>query len=675
MIDTLVALFLVGFLFVFCFQVLIFLFPALIVDVGVTSQNSIFNVANVIATLLSIPIFLVGIATLMSIGTTFVQDAWNGGILIRSAIGLSKLVIELFYTTSFLIVPIFTFCVALLVKSNSPWKVAARAWAISVLVVFIIFSVAVTYRELKACFEMVLIYYGSDIDGEGSTWKRWLLLARRAALLSQAAHLSGTRQENYLVSGGEEPPEGGYSQSPDYRPTRVSTDFLGHLTSMSQGCCPEEWRIYDVLDPPVRLYTTEDVRDILPFLTKHNWSLEAVCCQKRKSALISAAKGPSALSQRQMQMSVVCSFVGGAILMLYVVGILVWIDTGLMFYISASVICILCCLLPMVTAAWRAYKMHSDMNQDLQKEEEEGHRADQNRNDEHKTNSSNKEEKDRETMYQVFEKVRITRPRPWYCYTRMALDMTFLFFWPLIVLFRTKNYPVGAIFLILGIFTGLLRYFDASSVLSELGSLSGIDVEDEDVMVAEDNTASNSKLHAHKLLAKSRLSEIVGSILRNDAVGRWMWFFGVLILLVFFLVLSAASSPDTKPGNRPPIVLVDDFYYPPQEETLAYPTCELTKGFKLPLIGNSALVDFAFFSAMAYETPNITEKVLGVWLGEPGSVVDEDVFVSTWRNESGTSDNAVYFKLFTFPALPDFALLSLRGSEVREEPRHRAPHT
>lgn len=54
-------------------------------------------------------------------------------------------------------------------------------------------------------------------------------------------------------------------------------------------------------------------------------------------------------------------------------------------------------------------------------------------------------------------------------------------------------------------------------------------------------------------------------------------------MAIVFLFLSAQQSSDeVKPqdrGPRPPVLLVDDFYYPPSNNTLAYPTCKLTKGF------------------------------------------------------------------------------------------------
>jgi hypothetical protein len=109
--------------------------------------------------------------------------------------------------------------------------------------------------------------------------------------------------------------------------------------------------------------------------------------------------------------------------------------------------------------------------------------------------------------------------------------------------------------------------------------------------------------------------------------------------------------------------LVPDFYYPVQPD-LSYPTCELTKGFRLPAsVGSSQLVDFAFLSAMAYEEPNVTKPLLDAWFG-PGRVVDETDFVARYRVETNTQVIPVYYKLFSFPSLPGVGVVSIRGSQT-----------
>ena len=62
---TLVTILFVGFLFVFCFQVLIFLFIALPVNSGYTSENPKVEPLSILSSLLSFPLMTYGMASLM----------------------------------------------------------------------------------------------------------------------------------------------------------------------------------------------------------------------------------------------------------------------------------------------------------------------------------------------------------------------------------------------------------------------------------------------------------------------------------------------------------------------------------------------------------------------------------------------------------------------------------
>ena len=119
-------------------------------------------------------------------------------------------------------------------------------------------------------------------------------------------------------------------------------------------------------------------------------------------------------------------------------------------------------------------------------------------------------------------------------------------------------------------------------------------------------------------------------------------------------------------GERPPILLVDDFYYKGEDNTLAYPTCKLTKGFEFT--GNSGvesasdLGDYSFLSALSYEKSSVVTYLLDQWFG-PKVLVDEEEFVTQYRKDTGTS-SPVYFKLFSLPEYPGYGIMSIRGSET-----------
>ena len=77
---TLVSILLVGYCFVLCFQIILFLFLNLPVESGATSLSQERRPINIVGIILSIPIFLFGMSSLMALGTSFASDAWNGGM-------------------------------------------------------------------------------------------------------------------------------------------------------------------------------------------------------------------------------------------------------------------------------------------------------------------------------------------------------------------------------------------------------------------------------------------------------------------------------------------------------------------------------------------------------------------------------------------------------------------
>lgn len=111
-------------------------------------------------------------------------------------------------------------------------------------------------------------------------------------------------------------------------------------------------------------------------------------------------------------------------------------------------------------------------------------------------------------------------------------------------------------------------------------------------------------------LQKARVSQLLSRITKNRTITGWMWLFGFLAMALGLMLYTALDTTETDPeGGRPAIVQVEDFYYPP-EEGIVYPTCELGRGFSFLESGQPGnLLDFAFLSAISYET----QKVAQVW--------------------------------------------------------------
>mmetsp|Transcript_14453 Transcript_14453/g.40241 ORF Transcript_14453/g.40241 Transcript_14453/m.40241 type:complete len:977 (+) Transcript_14453:144-3074(+) len=633
---TLIALLIFGYAFAFCFQIILFLFVNLATDARPTSDSDLddapVNVAaETISTLLSIPIFLFGLSSLMAIATTFVTEAWSGGYLIRSVFGVPAILAEAVYFVFFLLIPTITFLSALFARVENPWEITCYAWLGCVAFVFISFALGITWWEVSSCFQLLSIHYVEDDSEELSSFVKTLRKVHRAILLSQTQIFSGYKREQYLVTDKDVAPKGGYTFSDEHNPISVQRSLRTRILQLGCLCC-----MYDSIDPPTRIYSIEEVRDILPFITKHNFSLEAMFCSNSRSRTILSAKGPSAVAREQIISSLSCNIIGTLLITLSCISFLVWMNTKFRTYILVGVLILVCMLVPLIRSQRRVIEMFSDVNKDDLIEE----------------GDEQVEVEDETTLFSLWETSRVVQPKVWVCYAGMLLQFSFLFAWPISTLFTTGNNLIGVTFFIISVLSFLIKYLNASVVLCELGSMSSIDIE------------RTPKDDERTLQSKARLAEIAGKVSKSKDVTRWMWFFGALVLFTCYLFLGAISSDDGL-GERPPIILVDDYAYP-GETSLQYPTCAMAKGFRFSADGvdrDAALGDFAFLSALAYETTDVTSFVLPQWFTET-EVVDEDTKVKEYRE--GVKDAAVpvYFKLFTFPAVPDIAVISIRGSQT-----------
>lgn len=650
---TLISLLIFGFAFAICFQIILFLFLNLPVDAGLTTNGTEKDDVKIISTLFSVPVFLYGLSSLMAIGTTFVADCWSGGYLVRAVFGLPVVLSEILYLTLFLLIPTLTFISTLFAHFENPWESTCYAWFAITGFTFCCFGLGIVWCEVSACFQLISIHYNDNNEGNNNV----LLQIKRAILLMQTQKYSGTKNQEFIISGEEVAPEGGFSFSEEHYPMQVKRSLYTRLTQMK--CLRFIW---EPLNPAKRIYSIEEVRDVLPFVTSHTWSLESMLCSSSRDRKILSTD----LSKGQVISSFISNIIGTIFIILLFIGVLVWMNTGTAAYIFVALIGFFWCFLPLLRSNYILIKLYKDVNKVDSMEDKDEIMVDevQFREDENE-----EKQKEKMTMFRVWETTRISQPKIWVCYTGLFLEFVLLFLFPVYVLYDTGNRPVGSIFLIISIFSFLRTYFNASVILCELGSMNNIDIEKEPGKKSRElpffQHFFKLKGADKTLVLKSRLADVVGNISRSGSVVRWMYFFGFLVLLTLVMFLGAISQDDGL-GDRPPIVLVDDFYYP-GENTLQYPTCAMSKGFQLSVDGekyDTALGDYAFLSALAYEVPNVTEYLLPQWFGE-GNAIDEDAVVKKYRADSGAdADLNVYFKLFTFPSMPESAVVAIRGSQT-----------
>lgn len=649
---TLVATLMLGFLFVLCFQILLFLFVNLPVTVGETAGSSV-RADQFIGTVLSIPLFLHSMGSVMAYASTFVTDTWNGHKLFRDMMEWPEMLEEWISFIIFLAVPAITILVTLFMGLDTWWEISSYTWMVCVFVFFLFFSVVTLSCEVTACWETVALLE-KDKLGHASHYQAWYSLLWHSVLWTQRQRFAGIREERYLVHGAEPYPALGYALSPDHTPEQTRTSIYTHVT---------RWLTCAFVrrdNAPKRVYTVEEIRDIVPFVTRANWSLEKTFCLSKDARVIYATTGPQALEVDQAQSSLVCTAFGLLLLTLLLVGGLVWFGSPARLVIVFALLLFYFCAMPTIRSSWNVFRTYQAM-----------------RNVDRSANDPD-EEDIADVLYQVWETVAVTQPKDWYCWMRTGLDFVFLYLWPLVGLATTEQYPILVLFFFLGIFSALRVYCNASFVLSELGCLSDLNLFD--AKQTDDDESDGGKYSFKRkrglsrlatdrsLLAKARTSNVIGNITRSRVAGRWRTVYAILALGVFFLFALAADEEVTTPkGGRPPIVQVDDFYYPPQPE-LPYPSCKMSNTFALPSPNETAarLGDFSYLAALAYETKDVSQHYLNTWFGE-GQLVDEADFVASWRQEMGNDENPVFFKLYSIRDLPGYGIVAIRGSQTKTD--------
>jgi len=583
-------------------------------------------------------------------GSAFVVDTYNGAALFRSTL------LEIYYMCVFIIVPMLTFAFALMTGNEEPWRLTAASWAICIAVTFTIWGCAVTYKQALACFWLVERYYlnqnNNEVDDDESTvdtsnvlqqrkttskqdeeahlmsseLKYLLKIAHTTILFTQTARYSGTQDQryNYHTKEGKDLAS---SRLNVQAPLEISRGIYSRITSLLVRT-----KLFKDIEPK-RCFTSDEVRDIVPYMTRNNWSMQKMWCSGDNRHQVVVASGPSALTREQVKMSAICTLTSSIVVILLICGFLVWLGMGVAIYIIVAMLGLLCCAVPIIKNGLDTVKMYESIVE---------------------TSDNSNEEDDGANLLSVWETYRITNPSTWYVYTRIFIEIVFFFLWPFISLLEKKNYPIAILFLLLSKFTFIWRYFSALDVLSTLGSITDV----------RDKTVTHRQQY--------RLSEVISRVIDKTSRKFWTWIFIVFFIVMLVLTVSANNNADTIDPDqrydynttgveRPPILLVDDFYYVGVDNTLSYPTCKLTKGFEFePGDKATSLSDYSFLSALAYEKVSVVNYTMTEWFG-PDTIIDEEDFVAQYREESGTDMSPVYFKLFSFPSYPGYAVMSIRG--------------
>ena len=625
---SLIAVLMMGFLLIFCLQILLFLFVSLVMEGGLSSKQSL-NFGHLFGAVLSIPYFIYGLASTMTMASEFVMDTWNGHQFFRSILRWSAVFIDWFSFFAFLGIPLAVM-IANMFTNEHFWEATALTWFYSAAISFCLFCFGIFVMEIWGALE--LLSHHPDYGLLDMNIKAVGKFLKRAILLRQLHGYSGVRTRTFFIEGAQEMPNPNvsYDQS-DLADTEYVTETVSWYTKFTQWM-PDKY--FNEYETPKRQFNVEDVLDREIFITDQTWSLEKFFCRRSKARSVMVVNGESSITDTQVWSSFICACLGNVLIIILVAGFLFWNGVPLV----GAVI---------MTAIFAYFNREAGMNlfkfYDSYRDTRKRRQAD--------SVSS-------ETIYQISETHRVTRPSELLCWILFGLEVFFLMIFPLWMLLDVGNKPIAFLFAILTFFSACRHYFNVPVVLTELGSLDLLDGKFIRGREAEEPTEYDKEEDWRE---KNRLSKIVARISQGARRDTWTSVITGLCLIFLFLFLSAFGAGSNNGAETDTSNLLHDFRYAPLENTFKFPTCSLTPDFALPGSNESALADYTYLAGIAYTAPESMKLMLDDWFGEDVAQDNHD-FVSEYR-ETLDTDSAVHYKLITFPNIdPEFAIVDIRGT-------------
>lgn len=658
---SMIALFMAGFLFVFCLQLLLFLFLGLTVGTGLTSQGVLIDWSQFFGTLASVPLFVYSLACALALAAAFVQDSWGGHEFFNHATKFKGVKMQWTAFGIFLGVPMIVAIASLFARAEMWWQYTALTWFSCVFALYCVFCILVIYYEIMGTLELIRKYeHYKEVDSSTNLWE----LIKYTLLMRQVQRFSGRKYYKYILDGNAVFKVRASSAA---RENTIDVSIRqGWYSKLTQWKKLQEWNLV-VETEDVRQFSMDETRDMAPFVTQDTWSLEKLFCRSRNKKYIAVINGPNALKRDQIMSSFICALIGNVLVVLFVGAFLNWLGSSVGTVIFVIVIVGLLMISP-VRQTIKMFQMIRDHREAKALDNEKKKKDDATSTRSEMTTTKN------EIIYQLTESYRINKITPRVAWTLMALEIIIFYLWPMIALFVIGNTPIALFFLLSGAISLVRHYFNAASVLREVGDFSVLD--------EEITKKDQSGLHVTKqeesviegdFYEKARLNLIVGKISHGNRRNVWVIVFAAVVGIFCSLFLGAyVLGSNEGSGGIPKVLPAEDFRYAP-ENALPYPTCRMSSEIAIPGEEDTALMDFTYLSVIAYsdsssETNN-TQDFLDAWFGADFAKDEVDV-VKEFREKNKIS-SAVQFKLISFPnltvqslndATEGFAVLTIRGT-------------
>ena len=586
---TSMAVLAAGAAFVFFVGMLLFLCADLAQHVheGIQAGRMSTTLVAFLGTLLSMPVLLRGLTSLMSLIIRFVFDVFSGGQLLR-LFGLSAVLTDWMSFFAFVGIPLFTLIGSLFAKSQNALYNTAMSGIASLATLFLAFAVLVMKHRIFVAFHLV-----QKLNQDSEAVSSLIGKMKELMLLSVRANVSG--KISYLVlhttDMSDEVRASMMAQTTDggYRMVYKNMSFLyAQMTKFRFLSC-----FFDTLEEPQRCWNQDDIYESIPYHTEQSWSLEGLFCRARTQSFIAVVGGPGALTRKQLRSSRYCVGMGLCMYLLTLVGICVWFETPP----------IIPALVALSFTCWCWFAHFRGQNQ-IRKTYKKAMNAYRNSTDQYKTGCAL-------CICQIWKTYAVTRPTVLFSWIYIGVKFVSFFAFPLAyLLFVNQNWPMVAVFLVAYVIYLERRYLDAHPVLEELGALESLRM-----MEVQEQSEISSRMLGREQMSKStkqwksqsRQFQIE-SINSRASQKFWDRVFFSFLALFFVVVCAAAFSSRTGESSQVDHDALDPWisfpsnssFYFETPQTQSYPICRLAKREEQDLSKDSFpsqikyLADYAF---------------------------------------------------------------------------------
>jgi hypothetical protein len=631
-------------------------------DPNNNNNNDVARGTEFVGTLLAIPVFLYGLSSILTVAGFYVVETWTGHIFLRTVGNVNTLLIEWITLTMMVGAPLIALVMSLFVKSENWWTITFYTWFSSVTVYFTVFAFIVVYYETQSAWLIVQALKegggGPQQDTPEGTERRGNVTSDIVYFITDSIRrkmnstLSGKYRKIRISGGATNDGDDKDENENDNDELIASNYYLPRwytTMTLSKSCrC-----LYEPVPTPERIYSMDEIFGKKRFLTKTNWSMEALLCSNRNTSDVATIRGPAALTEGQILSSIVFISTFTIIMMLLVIALLVWAEIGAGLIVMAVAL-LGCCCYPRWRTGARFLKSYRKMKSD---DDDDGGGGDT-------LLSSIQYNDNNDGVYQSFEMFRVSRPTKAFRIVLFWLNCILLILWPMVTLLTIGNYAVCAFFIVMAIWSFIRYWLDPCILLQDLGNF--------------DDVIGQSE-REKKWKVQSRVSTIMMNVTNSPGTTVWMGILSVLICIIFFFSLSTiiyqnrysnATNEVSDDNNYyiqdgasywPPMMLTPpgDFQYTPQNSQ-QYPTCRLFQGLELPGGNSTGLADYAFLATLIYSAPETMQNTLDEWFGS-GVATLESGLVTEYRRAVYGGGAAVDYNVVSFYG-GSLAVILVRGS-------------